>query len=125
MKQLTVQRIAIKDLQDMQELDLVLNTLPKQAIEEVPWPAYPYKPSVQFVMAYQENYLFLKYFVAEKAIRAVSNQVNGIVWEDSCVEFFIAFDEAAYYNLEFNCIGTTLIGFGPSKPNVTSYPPLQ
>jgi hypothetical protein len=115
MKQLTVKRIAIKDLQDMQEIDGVLNALPKQSIDEVPWSAHPYKPAVQFAMGYQENYLFLKYFVTEKAIRAVSTQVNGIVWEDSCVEFFIAFDEAAYYNLEFNCIGTSLVGYGPSK----------
>lgn len=115
MKQLTVQRITIKDLQDIQEQERLLNALPKQLIAEAPWKAYPYKPAVQFVMGYHDSYLFLKYFVAEKAIRAVSNQVNGIVWEDSCVEFFISFDNAAYYNLEFNCIGTTRVGFGPSK----------
>ena len=115
MKQLTIQRITIKDPQDMQEQERVLNALPKQAIAETPWQAYPYKPAVQFAIGCHENYLFLKYFVAEKAIRAVSNQVNGKVWEDSCVEFFISFDSTAYYNLEFNCIGTSLVGFGPSK----------
>jgi hypothetical protein len=115
MKQLTVPHISIKDPQDRPELDRVLNALPKQAIAEAPWPAYPYKPAVQFVMGYQANYIFLKYFVAEKAIRAVANQVNGKVWEDSCVEFFISFEDAAYYNLEFNCMGTALIGYGPSK----------
>lgn len=115
MKQLTVPHIAIKDPQDRQELDRVLNALPKQLIAEVPWPAYPYKPVVQFVMGYDGSYIFLKYFVTEKAIRAVANQVNGKVWEDSCVEFFISFDDAAYYNLEFNCMGTALVGYGPSK----------
>lgn len=122
MKQLTVQRIAIKDPQDMQEMDRVLNALSKQSIAEVPWKTFPYKPAVQFVMAYQDGYLFLKYYVAEKAIRAVANQVNGKVWEDSCVEFFISFDDAAYYNLEFNCIGTTLVGFGPSKTERNKLP---
>lgn len=115
MQHLTVRRIAIKDAQDMQEVDRVLNALSKQSIAEAPWPAYPYKPAVQFVIGYAAHHLFLKYFVAEKSIRAVSNQVNGMVWEDSCVEFFLAFDQAAYYNLEFNCIGTTRVGYGPSK----------
>ncbi|AXY72998.1 hypothetical protein D3H65_03000 [Paraflavitalea soli] len=115
MKQLTVPHLSIKDPQDMQELDRLLNALPRQLIAEVPWQDYPYKPAVEFVIGYHESYLFLKYFVAEKAIRAVANQVNGKVWEDSCVEFFISFDDVAYYNLEFNCIGTSLIGFGPSK----------
>lgn len=107
--------MSIKDPQDIRELDRVLNALPKQLIAEAPWPAYPYKPAVEFMIGYHESYLFLKYFVAEKAIRAVANQVNGKVWEDSCVEFFISFDDVAYYNLEFNCMGTALIGYGPSK----------
>lgn len=116
MKQLTVPKIAVKDPRDARELDRVLNALPRQAIAEVPWKAaYPYRPEVQFVMGYDKDHLYLKYYVQEKAIRAVSNQVNGKVWEDSCVEFFIAFDQSDYYNLEFNCIGTSLASFGPSK----------
>lgn len=122
MKQLTVPHIAIKDPQDSQELARVLNALPKQVMAEVPWPAYPYKPAVEFVIAYQESHLFLKYFVTEKAIRAVASQVNGKVWEDSCVECFISFDDAAYYNLEFNCMGTALVGYGPSKNERNSLP---
>jgi len=40
---------------------------------------------------------------------------NSPVHEDSCVEFFIAFDDdEEYYNLEFNCAGTCLLGFGKS-----------
>lgn len=115
MKQLTVQRIVINDPQHLHEQEHVLNSLSKQLIEEVPWQAYPYKPAVQFVIGYNESYLFLKYFVTEKAIRAVNNKVNSTVWEDSCVEFFIGFNDTGYYNFEFNCIGTSLAGYGPSK----------
>jgi hypothetical protein len=31
------------------------------------------------------------------------------------VEFFVSFDDRGYYNLEFNCIGTALAGFGKEK----------
>lgn len=81
-----------------------------------PWNKFPYKPKVGFSIAYYKEYIFLKYFVDEKQIRANTNMVNGPVWEDSCVEFFISFEEGgAYYNFEFNCIGTGLIGYGRSR----------
>ena len=56
-----------------------------------------------------------KYFVAEKNIRAAAGSINGAVWEDDCVEFFVSFDDTGYYNEEFNCIGTALAGFGKEK----------
>ena len=115
MKQLTVPRISIAGPHSLDSAATLLNTLPKQSIDEIPWPAYPYKPAVQFVIVHDDNHLFLKYFVTEKAIRAVNTRVNSSVWEDSCVEFFISFDNAAYYNFEFNCMGITLVGYGPSK----------
>ena len=38
------------------------------------------------------------------------------MYQDSCVEFFVSFnDEKAYYNFEFNCIGTTHVGYGENK----------
>jgi hypothetical protein len=80
-----------------------------------PWTAYPYKPEVQFVIAYSGDCIFLKYFVDEESIRAAAGNINGAVWEDACVEFFVSFDDKGYYNLEFNCIGTALAGFGKEK----------
>ncbi|MBO9562755.1 MAG: hypothetical protein J7621_08280 [Niastella sp.] len=115
MKQLSIPRLSIKDAQDITQQEQALNALPKQAIAETPWQSYPYKPMVHFAIGYHDKHIYLKYFVSEKDIRATTNQVNGKVWQDSCVEFFIGFDEAGYYNLEFNCIGTALIGYGPSK----------
>jgi hypothetical protein len=42
----------------------------------------------------------------------VNTEPNSPVWEDSCCEFFCDFDGKGYYNLETNCIGTQLLGYG-------------
>ena len=41
------------------------------------------------------------------------------VWNDSCLEFFVAFDASRndYLNIEMNPIGAYLIGFAPSREN--------
>lgn len=83
-----------------------------------PWSAFPYHPAVSFNIAYTNDCLILKYRVREKAIRAVNNVINGSIWEDSCVEFFVSWDNGvSYYNLEFNCMGFGLIGFGKERTN--------
>lgn len=92
-----------------------LDTLPGYLLDFVPWPLYPYKPFVQFSLAHTNTCIFIKFFVTEKNIRAAASSINGEVWKDACVEFFIAFDESGYYNLEFNAIGTILAGFGAEK----------
>lgn len=99
----------------MVNLSLRLNKLERYSLEFTPWRSYPYKPSVQFSIAHNNDCVFLKYYVKEKFIRAAAGKINGAVWEDTCVEFFVSFDENNYYNLEFNCIGTMLVGFGKEK----------
>ncbi|MCT4588701.1 MAG: carbohydrate-binding family 9-like protein [Carboxylicivirga sp.] len=76
---------------------------------------YPIDSQVNFGMAYDEENLYLRYKVNEQHPKAVSTDTNGPVWEDSCVEFFLAFSDAEYYNMEFNCIGTKLVGIGTSN----------
>ncbi len=76
------------------------------------WSEYPYQPRVSLAMGYDEDALYLKFFVQEEHIRAVETEPNGSVWEDSCCEFFCSFDDRGYYNLETNCIGTQLLGWG-------------
>jgi hypothetical protein len=100
---------------DMAAVSAHLDKLEPNAIEHVPWPAFPYQPKVHFAIAHNSSSILLKYYVEEISIRAATGVVNGPVWEDACVEFFIAFDEKGYYNLEFNCIGTPLVGFGIDK----------
>ena len=58
----------------------------------------------------------LKYYVAEDYFKAEKTESNQNVFEDSCVEFFMSpADDGIYYNLEFNGIGTCLIGTGTSR----------
>lgn len=99
----------------IESVSLFLDRLEKHSLNFTPWPSYPEKPDVHFSIAHTNDAILLKYYVREKSIRAMVNTINGNVWEDSCVEFFISFDDSGYYNLEFNCIGTALIGFGKGK----------
>lgn len=96
-------------------VSLQLDNIKKQQIGYTPWAAYPGKPKVHFSIAYADDCIFLKYEVEEKNLRAVNTITNSPVYEDSCVEFFISFDAGGYYNLEFNCMGTTRAGFGEEK----------
>jgi len=100
----------------LKEVSGELDQLQHHAIGQRPWPEYPYKPKVFFSIAYSTDSILLKYFVQENTIRISCNIDNSPVHEDSCVEFFISFDGTeAYYNLEFNCIGTCLAAFGKSR----------
>ena len=97
----------------MEEISVALDQLEHHSIQKLPWPEFIYKPDVSFSIAHTDDSILLKYFVIEKTIRAVHHQDNSPVHEDSCVEFFIAIDDGEeYYNLEFNCAGTCLFGFG-------------
>ena len=109
MKTIKVQKII-----DIAELE----SLPKNKIEIVNWSdSYPYAPKVDFIIAHTGKEILLKFFVQEQSVLALTAEDNGEVWTDSCVEFFINFDETGYYNFEFNCIGTALLGFRKEKNN--------
>lgn len=95
-----------------------MDMLEKHQLLFQPWKIFKYKPVVYFSIAYTSTCILLKYFVTEKQIRAEIKNINGSVWEDSCVEFFISFNEGStYYNLEFNCKGVGLIGYGSDRLN--------
>jgi hypothetical protein len=81
------------------------------------WPGkYPSAPKVAFKMAHDGAHIFLQFFVEEGEILAKTAEDNGPVWTDSCVEFFISFAESPYYyNAEFSCIGTALLGYRKDK----------
>lgn len=101
---------------DLKKIAQEMNGLDCHAINQVPWSVYPYKPKVLFAIAYTKDSVLLKYFVQEKWLRVSCYSTNSPVHLDSCVEFFISFDdEEAYYNLEFNCVGTCYAAFGRSR----------
>lgn len=109
----------LKDIDRNSSLTTVsqqMNNVEKHSLDHTPWLTHPYKPLVTFSIAHSNDCIFLKFFVIEKNIRAVNSEVNSPVYEDSCVEFFISFNnDKAYYNLEFNCVGTCLAGFGEGR----------
>ncbi|TSJ37375.1 hypothetical protein FO440_21695 [Mucilaginibacter corticis] len=94
-----------------------LDDCSKQVIDNLLWSSNGYFPTVKFSMAYTDHGILLKYFVKEKYVMARHTQVNDLVYKDSCVEFFLSFDNGSnYYNLEFNCIGTPYGAYGSVKP---------
>lgn len=91
--------------------------VPFSPITMANWPCdYPYTPDVAFRIAWCEEGLALHYKVSEQSVRALFADDNGSVWTDSCVEFFVRNAESnVYYNMEFNCIGTVLVGVGDGR----------
>lgn len=88
-----------------------------------------------FNIGHDNDNIYLYYSVRERNIRAVHTGINDPVYEDSCVEFFISFEGVNYYNIEANCIGTVLAGYGKSRAdrillekdlvsNIRTYPSL-
>ncbi len=89
-----------------------------QAIACVNWSDFQYKPEVSFKIAHTGKEIYLQYIVREKYLKAELLNDNDSVWTDSCVEFFFSpIEDGSYYNIEFNCIGTALIGYGFGKVN--------
>jgi hypothetical protein len=110
MKILEINTLNSKGL-NLQEISHELDNHPRHEINIINWEKYPYLPSVDFAMAWNENHLFLKYYVKEKHAGAVTDYNNGPVWQDSCCEFFVSPDDQGYYNLEINCIAAALFGW--------------
>ena len=96
-------------------------------IDNVNWPdSYPAKPKVSFRIAHNGREIFLKFNVEEEYTMALVDQDQGRTWTDSCVEFFIAFDDTGYYNFEFTCIGRCLSHFNvPGKKSESAPPELM
>ena len=96
-----------------------LKELQPIAIDKNPWPQYSHSVKASYSIAHNGNAIFLKYHVVEDHMLAGSS-TNGDIHKDSCVEFFIAFeDDNSYYNLEFNSLGWGKIGYGADRENRT------
>jgi len=94
------------------------------AIDVLNWESFDYKPDVKFSMAYTRHEILLKYYVTEKWFKAEKTETNQEVYEDSCVEFFVApSDDGIYYNFELNAIGTCLMAAGTERSNRTRLAP--
>jgi hypothetical protein len=96
---------------------------PGETVEILNWENYGYKPEVRFNIAYSDKEILLKYYVTEGYVKAEKTESNQMVCEDSCVEFFVSpADDGIYYNLEFNAIGTCLLGSGTCREDSSRAP---
>ncbi|HKK41156.1 MAG TPA: carbohydrate-binding family 9-like protein, partial [Bacteroidales bacterium] len=122
MKTAEVKKLGLEgDYPDMEMVSGKMDELKeKLRIDTLNWKGYNYKPEVILALAYSEKEIFLKYYVTEDYFKAEKTETNEMVCEDSCVEFFVSpADDGIYYNLEFNAIGTCLLGTGTGRENST------
>ncbi|HEY5471329.1 MAG TPA: carbohydrate-binding family 9-like protein [Bacteroidales bacterium] len=92
----------------------------KHKINIINWQQYNYRPEVSFSVQYSDKEIYIKFYITEDYFKAEMTEPNQMVCEDSCVEFFVSPEEdGIYYNLEFNGIGTCLLGSGTSRADST------
>lgn len=104
----------------MQEAAGLLGAIPPQQIACNNWANdYPYAPQACFRMAHNGEAVFIRFDVKENFTMARVTEDNGEVWTDSCVEFFLSWDDSGYYNFEFTCIGKALAGFRKERLHAT------
>ena len=73
-------------------------------------------------MAYSKYGIAILFNVTESHTKAVELADNGRVWEDSCVEFFVANPAGeGYFNFELNAIGTLLAAVRTSRECATHF----
>lgn len=101
---------------ELSAISALLDKLEPGCINQAPWGITGHQPEASFSMAYGSEGIYLKYTVSEEHLQARYKNINDPVYKDSCVEFFISFDDSgAYYNLEFNHLGVAMGGYGPGK----------
>jgi len=88
--------------------------VPAGTIDQDNWPEKKFggRPT-KFRAVWCDDGLRLRYDCEDCYISAVATQPNGYVWQDSCVEFFVAPNPSKpenYFNFEMNCVGTHLMG---------------
>ncbi|HUX56840.1 MAG TPA: carbohydrate-binding family 9-like protein [Bacteroidales bacterium] len=122
MKVAEVKKLAVRDAYpELEEISVKMDKMKERLIiDTLNWNGYIYKPDVALSIAYSDNEIFLKYFITESYFKAEKTVTNEMVCEDSCVEFFVSPEEdGIYYNMEFNGIGTCLLGTGTARENST------
>ncbi|MCK9412609.1 MAG: carbohydrate-binding family 9-like protein [Prolixibacteraceae bacterium] len=73
-----------------------------------------FRPLAEAKVMYNEEGILVIFRVKDRFVRCVTHEVNGPVWDDSCVEFFFSPDQNSpdkYFNLEVNCGGTALMHY--------------
>lgn len=116
----------LETLTDGQVLEM-FEGLESNAIGCVNWKEdFPYAPQAGFKVAFSKKAIAIRFEVEEEHVKAVTLQDHGPVWEDSCVEFFVAAgDGKHYFNFEMNCIGVMLAAKRTSRHDPSYLSPEQ
>ena len=61
-------------------------------LDQNPWKDYPCPYKTKAQLLYTDSALFVHLLTTETKIRAINNEVNSNVSEDSCMEFFLSPD---------------------------------
>lgn len=110
---------------DYLQREIIKRGLPLE-VDKINWADYPYAPVVTAHLAHDGKHLFCVFSVKERHLRIEALDDNGPVWEDSCVEIFIAdADGSHYYNFETNAGGTALASRRVSRTDCVHFPPQQ
>jgi len=114
-KSIEVPRLVIHPSEDW---SLAMDNLTRHSLDYNPWPAYKPGPATHFSIAHSDPAILLKFYVDEASPRITYHHPNDPVYKDSCVEFFISFDNGRnYYNMEWNAAGACLMAYGPDRNN--------
>jgi hypothetical protein len=92
------------------------NNIPSEPIKNYMGMKPHHFPKAEVKIAYNDAAIYVMFRVEDKYVRAVAEEHQDNVWEDSCVEFFFTPDpevSIGYFNLEMNCGGTMLFHFQP------------
>jgi len=93
-----------------------MDGIERHKIIHQPWQKYNTTSTAGFAIAHTGKSILIKFYVEEKQLNAVSRPPNDAVHKDNCVEFFLSVDNnATYYNMEFNCLGSAKIAYGAGK----------
>lgn len=116
---MNIPKIIFEDEKTFSSIESKLDLLPENRIAHANWIKYDHYPQTSFKIAHDGDNIFLQFKVKEDEVRAVASGNNSDVWNDSCVEFFISFDDSGYYyNLEQSCIGQALLGYRKNRAQV-------
>ncbi|MFT7035067.1 MAG: hypothetical protein ACJA2S_003589 [Cyclobacteriaceae bacterium] len=71
-------------------------------------------PETKVKLRYDKDNIYVIFSVDDQYVKAVATEINGKVYQDSCVEFFFSPGkdvERGYFNFEANCKGVFLFGY--------------
>lgn len=85
------------------------------SIDRFPWDTTEHREDTTVRLLYDDRAVYLQFQATADRCSAAVTDLNGPVYEDSCVEFFASPPSVppdSYFNFEANCVGTFLLGYG-------------